>query len=100
MPVFTTLPAGLILYWGLSWGARQSLFEWGAFFAIDSQARLEDAFLINSSLAFWFILKIILFVGTPLLIVVIATPGDTVVFERYCMVYHPRANKNLKTHIN
>ena len=73
MPVFTTLAAGLALYWGLSWGARNSLFEWGSFFAIDSQARLEDAFLINSSLAFWFILKIILFVGTPLLIVVIAT---------------------------
>ena len=73
MPVFTTLAAGLVLYWGLSWGARQSLFEWGSFFAIDSQARLEDAFLINSSLAFWFILKIVLIVGTPLLIVVIAT---------------------------
>ena len=73
MPVFTTLAAGLVLYWGLSWGARQSLFEWGSFFAIDSQARLEDAFLINSSLAFWFILKIVLIVGTPLLFVVIAT---------------------------
>ena len=73
MPVFTTLAAGLALYWGLSLGARKSLFEWGSFFAIDSQARLEDAFLINSSLAFWFILKIILIVGTPLLIVVIAT---------------------------
>ena len=73
MPVFTTLAAGLVLYWWLSWGARKSLFEWGSFFAIDSQARLEDAFLINSSLAFWFILKIVLIVGTPLLIVVIAT---------------------------
>ena len=68
MPVFTTLATGLVLYWGLSWGARQSLFEWGSFFAIDSQARLEDAFLINCSLAFLFILKIVLIVGTPLLL--------------------------------
>ncbi|GIT43482.1 MAG: hypothetical protein Ct9H300mP11_14180 [Chloroflexota bacterium] len=30
------------------------------------------------------------------LIVVISTPGDTVVLERYCMVYHPQANKDLK----
>ena len=73
MPVFTTLAAGLVLYWGLSWGARNSLFEWGSFFAIDSQARLEDAFLINSSLAYWFTIKIVLIVGAPLLIVVVAT---------------------------
>ena len=73
MPVFTTLAAGLALYWGLSWGAKNSLFEWGSFFAIDSQARLEDAFLINSSLAYWFTIKIVLIVGAPLLIVVVAT---------------------------
>jgi len=34
------------------------------------------------------------------LIVVISTPGDTVVLERYCMVYHTQANKDLKIYIN
>ena len=73
MPVFTTLSAGLLLYWALSWSAKSSLFEWGSLFAIDSQARLDDAYIIHSSLAFWFILKIIAIIGAPLLIVVIGT---------------------------
>lgn len=71
--VFSTLAAGLSLYWALNLKAKETLFEWGSLFVIDHQARLEDAYLIHSSLAFWFILKIVTIVGAPLLIVVIGT---------------------------
>ena len=37
MPVFTTLAAGLAMYWALSLVAKNSLFEWGSLFIIDHQ---------------------------------------------------------------
>ncbi len=73
MPVFTTLAAGLGIYWALSLVTKSSLFEWGSFFIIDHQSNLEDAFKIHSSLAFWFVLKIVAVIGIPLVLVVIGT---------------------------
>ncbi len=73
MPVFTTLAAGLAIYWALSLVAKSSVFEWGSLFIIDHQYKLEDALKIHSSLAFWFILKIVAVVGLPLVLVVIGT---------------------------
>jgi flagellar biosynthetic protein FlhB len=73
MFVFTGIAGALLLMYSFSFSFKALLFEWGDLFVFSGNEKLEDLPLTKSLEALFFILKIILLVGIPMLIIVLAT---------------------------
>ena len=73
MFVFTGISGALLLMYSFSFSFKALLFEWGDLFVFSGNDKLEDLPSTKSLEALFFILKIILLVGTPMLIIVLAT---------------------------
>ena len=73
MFVFTGIAGALLLMYAFSFSFKALLFEWGDLFVFSGNDKLEDLPSTKSLEALFFILKIILLVGTPMLIIVLAT---------------------------
>ena len=73
MFVFTGIAGALLLMFALSFNFKNMLFEWGDLFVFTSYEKLDDLPASKMLQALWFLLKISLFVGIPMLIVVLAT---------------------------
>ena len=73
MFVFTGIAGALLLMYAFSFSFKALLFEWGDLFVFSGNDKLEDLPSTKSLEALFFILKIILLVGAPMLIIVLAT---------------------------
>ena len=73
MFVFTGIAGALLLMYAFSFNFRALLYEWGDLFVFSSNDKLEDLPATKSLQALFFITKISLFVGVPMLIIVLAT---------------------------
>ena len=73
MFVFTGIAGALLLLYALPYGAKSLLFEWGDLFVFSGNDKLDDLPSTKSLQALFFILKISLIVGLPMLIIVLAT---------------------------
>ena len=73
MFVFTGIAGALLLMYAFSFSFKTLLFEWGNLFVLSGNEKLEDLPQTKSIEALFFIIKIILFVGIPMLIIVLAT---------------------------
>ena len=73
MFVFTGIAGALLLMYAFSFNFRALLFEWGDLFVFSGNDKLEDLPATKSLQALFFITKISLFVGVPMLIIVLAT---------------------------
>jgi len=73
MFVFTGIAGALLLMYALSFSFRALLFEWGDLFVFSGNDKLEDLPATKSLQALFFITKISLLVGIPMLIIVLAT---------------------------
>ena len=73
MFVFTGIFGALLLMYALSFSFKALLFEWGDLFVFSGNDKLEDLPTTKSLSALFFILKISLLVGIPMLIIVLAT---------------------------
>ena len=73
MFVFTGIAGALLLMYAFSFSFKALLFEWGDLFVFSGNDKLEDLPATKSLTALLFILKISLFVGIPMLIIVLAT---------------------------
>ena len=73
MFVFTGIAGAFLLMYALSFSFKALLFEWGDLFVFSGNDKLEDLPSTKSLEALFFILKITLLVGIPMLIIVLAT---------------------------
>ena len=73
MFVFTGIAGAVLLMYALSFSFRALLFEWGDLFVFSGHDKLEDLPATKSLQALFFITKISLLVGIPMLIIVLAT---------------------------
>ena len=73
MFVFTGIAGALLLMYAFSFNFRALLYEWGDLFVFSSNDKLEDLPATKSLQALFFITKISLFVGVPMLIIVLVT---------------------------
>ncbi len=73
MFVFTGIAAALLLMYAFSFAFKPLLFEWGNLFVFTGNDKLDDLPTTKSLDALFFILKISLYVGVPMLVVVLAT---------------------------
>ena len=73
MFVFTGIAGALLIMYASSFSFKSLLFEWGDLFVLSGNDKLEDLPTTKSLTALFFILKISLFVGIPMLIIVLAT---------------------------
>ena len=73
MFVFTGIAGALLLMYAFSFGFRALLFEWGDLFVFSGNDKLDDLPATKSLQALFFITKISLLVGIPMLIIVLAT---------------------------
>ena len=73
MFVFTGIAGALLLMYAFSFSFKALLFEWGDLFVFSGNDKLEDLPSTKSLEALFFILKIIVLVGAPMLIIVLAT---------------------------
>ena len=73
MFVFTSIAASLVFMYALSFFGRSLLFEWGDLFVLSNPDKIDDLLISKPLQAIFFIIKFILFVGIPMLIVVLAT---------------------------
>ncbi len=73
MFVFTSIAASLVFMYALSYFGRSLLFEWGDLFVLSNPDKIDDLLISKPLQAIFFIIKFILFVGIPMLIVVLAT---------------------------
>jgi len=73
MFVFTGIAGALLLMYALSFSFRALLFEWGDLFVFSGNDKLEDLPATKSLQALFFITKISLLVGIPMLIIILAT---------------------------
>ncbi len=73
MFVFTGLAGALLLIYAFSFNFRALLFEWGDLFVFSSNEKLDDLPATKCLQALFFLTKISLFVGIPMLIIVLAT---------------------------
>ena len=73
MFVFTGIAGAFLLIFAFSFNFKNMLFEWGDLFVFTSYEKLDDLPASKMLQALWFLLKISLFVGIPMLIVVLAT---------------------------
>ena len=73
MFVFTGIAGALLLMYAFSFAFKPLLFEWGNLFVFTGNDKLDDLQTTKSLDALFFILKISLYVGVPMLVVVLAT---------------------------
>ena len=73
MFVFTGIAGAFLLMYALSFSFRALLFEWGDLFVLSGNDKLEDLPYTKSLQALFFIMKISLLVGVPMLVIVLAT---------------------------
>ena len=73
MFVFTGIAGALLLMYAFSFSFKALLFEWGDLFVFSGNDKLDDLPATKSYTALFFILKISLLVGIPMLIIVLAT---------------------------
>ena len=73
MFVFTGIAAAMLLMYAFSFAFKSLLFEWGNLFVFTGNDKLDDLPTTKSLDALFFILKISLYVGVPMLVVVLAT---------------------------
>ena len=73
MFVFTGIAGALLIMYALSFSFKALLFEWGDLFVLSGNDKLEDLPATKSLTALFFIIKISLLVGIPMLIIVLAT---------------------------
>ena len=73
MFVFTGIAGALLLMYAFSFAFKPLLFEWGNLFVFTGNDKLDDLPKTKSLDALFFILKISLYVGVPMLVVVLAT---------------------------
>jgi flagellar biosynthetic protein FlhB len=73
MFVFTGIAGAFLLMYALSFSFRALLFEWGDLFVFSGNDKLEDLPYTKSLQALFFITKISLLVGIPMLIIILAT---------------------------
>ena len=73
MFVFTGIAGAFLLMYALSFSFRALLFEWGDLFVFSGNDKLEDLPYTKSLQALFFIMKISLLVGVPMLVIVFAT---------------------------
>ena len=73
MFVFTGIAGALLLMYAFSFSFKTLLFEWGDLFVFSGNDKLEDLPFTKSLNALFFIMKISLLVGLPMLIIVLAT---------------------------
>ena len=73
MFVFTSIAASLVFMYAISFFGKSLLFEWGDLFVLSDPAGLDDMLTKKPLQALFYILKFGLLVGTPMLIVVLAT---------------------------
>ena len=73
MFVFTGIAGALLLMYAFSFGFKPLLFEWGNLFVFTGNDKLDDLPTTKSLDALFFIIKISLYVGVPMLVVVLAT---------------------------
>jgi flagellar biosynthetic protein FlhB len=73
MFVFTGIAGAFLLMYALSFSFRALLFEWGDLFVFSGNDKLEDLPYTKSLQALFFIMKISLLVGVPMLVIVLAT---------------------------
>ncbi len=73
MFVFTGIAAAFLLMYGFSFSFKNILYEWGDLFVFSSYERLDDLPSSKVHQSLWFLLKISLFVGIPMIIIVLAT---------------------------
>ena len=73
MFVFTGIAGALLVMYAFSFSFKALLFEWGDLFVFSGNDKLDDLPATKSFTALFFILKISLLVGIPMLIIVLAT---------------------------
>jgi len=73
MFVFTGIAGALLLMYAFSFAFKPLLFEWGNLFVFTGNDKLDDLPTTKSLDALFFTLKISLYVGVPMLVVVLAT---------------------------
>ena len=73
MFVFTGIAGALLLMYAFSFAFKPLLFEWGNLFVFTGSDKLDDLPTTKSLDALFFIIKISLYVGVPMLVVVLAT---------------------------
>ena len=73
MFVFTGIAGALLLMYVFSFAYKPLLFEWGNLFVFTGNDKLDDLPTTKSLDALFFIIKISLYVGVPMLVVVLAT---------------------------
>jgi len=73
MFVFTGIAGALLIMYASSFSFKTLLFEWGDLFVLSGNDKLEDLPATKSLTALFFIIKISLLVGIPMLIIVLAT---------------------------
>ena len=73
MMVFTTLAAGLAIFYGLMPFIEIGLSSWGRLFVIDSSFNLDTLGLAKIKHAFWLVIIISLVIGVPLMVVTLLT---------------------------
>ena len=73
MFVFTGIAGALLIMYASSFSFKTLLFEWGDLFVLSGNDKLEDLPAKKSLTALFFIVKISLLVGIPMLIIVLAT---------------------------
>ena len=73
MFVFTGIAGAFLLMYAFSFGFRALLFEWGDLFVFSGNDKLDDLPATKSLQALFFITKISLLVGIPMLIIVLVT---------------------------
>jgi len=73
MFVFTSIAASLAFMYAISFFGKSLLFEWGDLFVLSDPAGLDDMLTKKPLQAIFYILKFGLLVGSPMLIVVLAT---------------------------
>ena len=73
MFVFTGIAGALLLMYAFSFAFKPLLFEWGNLFVFNGNDKLDDLPTTKSLDALFFIIKISLYVGVPMVVVVLAT---------------------------
>ena len=73
MFVFTSIAASLVFMYAISFFGKSLLFEWGDLFVLSDPGGLDDMLTKKPLQALFYILKFGLLVGSPMLIVVLAT---------------------------
>lgn len=71
--VFTTLAAGLALFYGLAPFFANGLNAWGSLLVIDSATNLDTLGLAKVRTAFWMVIVATIVIGVPMMVIILMT---------------------------